>query len=426
MAHTKNPSDGGRDQKERRRSRDGAGKRSKSSKTMCAIFNFRTLALDSAYLSERAIARQSAKSTDQVVTNKAVQDYTNGTSTKPTTKITTILAFSRSTMSRLVTARVPTCGGREALYLQKVRDRETSEFYIELLEKRPKFANKIKVIKRKAGQKDLVNHYRFRWPSLGMTVVMLFSVFPEPRKPIVNEVVFHPHGVPVNDMVQRERESAEQTLGSPTGKKCEMPRAKHCEFVNEYSADPKSAMKRHRFMNKDTFLTMKEWKERKKSMANGGKKTSRRKKNRNSSTVSEQEGSRTVPRRNGDGKKPKTSRTGRKSRREQKWTGAPIQKAQRSAAEGAEGTKRRRSRPRKVQQRVCGDNLDDESTTSGARGSYTQTKGVELALDALEMVHSRSVSMSSASSSSPSASPSLLFHGSLRAPLTPLVDVAEP
>merc|ERR1719361_1327571 len=213
MAHTKNPTDGRRDQQERRRPRGGAEKRSKSSKSMCAIFNFRTLALDSAYLSERGIARQSAKSPDQVVSNMAVQDYINGSAMTPTTKITSIIAFSRGTMSRLVTARVPTCGGHEALYLQKVRDKETNEFYIELLEHQPKFANKIKVIKRKPGQKDLSNHYRFRWPSLGMTVAILYSVFAAPRRPIINEVLFHPHGVPVNDMVLKDRQSAEQNLG---------------------------------------------------------------------------------------------------------------------------------------------------------------------------------------------------------------------
>merc|ERR1719242_543232 len=231
-------------------------------------------------------------------------------------------------------------------------------------------------------------------------------------------------------MVMKARESAGQNLG-----RCQMPRAKHCEFVNEFTADPKRRMKRHRFMNEDTFATMDELKQKRKSRPNhskqkgNGNKTSRRKKDKNSSTVAAEEGSRTVARRrNGDGKRsnPRTPRMGRKSRREQKYTGPPLQRERGNAADGAAGTKRRRSRPRRVQQRVCGDNLDDESMST----SNTQSRGRELGLSILDLNHSRSMSMSSVSSSSsipsPSTSPSMRFVASLRAPLTPLVDVAEP
>ena len=433
MAHTKSPSVDRRVQKERRRSGTQT-----SSKSLCALFDFRTLSLDSVYLSERGIARQTSKFPDRAVSRMAVQNYINGSDTRPTTKITTIIVISRGVMSKLVTARIPCCNGKEALYLQKVRDRDTGEFYIEVLERPPKYANKLKVTKRKPGKVDLTHDHRFRWPALGMTVAVVYSVFAAPRKPIINELLYHAHGAPVNDLCLRDQGAADQTLGSPTNRKCKMPLAMDCESL--YTADPRYAMKRHKFINKDTFSTMKELKRRKSSSIQTGR-TMR------NGVSAQKEGTRTMSRDSisRDTRRRNTThsnvvaqegisreqRMGRKTRRERKWTGQPLhidcrgahdlasavtERGDRAVVAVAEGTKRRKSRPRRVQQRVCGDGLDEEPRSRPV----------------LDLCHSRSVSISSASafssisSSSSCESPSVVFAASLSAPLTPLIDMTEP
>merc|ERR1719361_3225111 len=94
-------------------------------------------------------------------------------------------------------------------------------------------------------------------------------------------------------------------------------------------------------MNEDTFATVKELKQKRKLRPNHSKKKG------NGNKTSRRKTSRTVARRNGDGKRsnPRTPRMGRKSRREQKYTGPPLQRKRGNAADGAAGTKRRRSRP---------------------------------------------------------------------------------
>jgi len=201
----------------------------KSRKTLYALFDTKTFALDSAVLSTGEAVERRTASPEIIVSSRAVQEYTNSA----TRMRLSVIVFSAHDMKRMATARVPCLGGDEEIYIQKVKVRESGQTWMDISQQPPKHENKVRVIRRMG---ETRRHNRVRWVPAGMAIVVVWTMTRQRRS--IETIYFHGHGGPVftpKGLSVRSR--------APAAKRCVMPLWR--SDANAFVADRENVVKRH-------------------------------------------------------------------------------------------------------------------------------------------------------------------------------------
>ena len=201
----------------------------KSTQSLCALFNFKTFALDSAMLSANDASQRRCETPGTAVSSFAFQEFTD-VSARVTVSV---VLFSASDLKRLTTARLPCLGGSEAVFMQKLKDRESGELWMDISRQPPKHERNVRSIRMNAQRWNEPN--RARWAPNGMALVIRWitvavakgtdTVYT--RTP--SDIYFHGHGAPVC------------TPKTPST----VPSLSLCDGMG-FVADSGSALKRHR------------------------------------------------------------------------------------------------------------------------------------------------------------------------------------
>lgn len=202
----------------------------KSTQSLCALFNFKTFALDSAMLSANDASQRRCETPGTAVSSFAFQEFTD-VSARVTVSV---VLFSASDLKRLTTARLPCLGGAEAVFMQKLKDRESGELWMDISRKPPKHERKVRIIRMNA-QRQRAN--RARWAPNGMALVIRWSTVAVAKGTAkgtvytrtLSDIYFHGHGAPVC------------TPKTPST----VPSLSLCDGMG-FVADSVSALKRHR------------------------------------------------------------------------------------------------------------------------------------------------------------------------------------
>ncbi len=129
-----------------KRSRSGGQSSTLSGRSLVAIFNFQTEELEFAMKHPRAIEKLKAENVDRAVSTLAVRDWTNGSATKPTTKIVSLIVLTKEWLANVVTARIPCGRGGCSLFIQKLRDTKSGLYHMQISESRPENAGQLKLV----------------------------------------------------------------------------------------------------------------------------------------------------------------------------------------------------------------------------------------------------------------------------------------
>merc|ERR1719206_439453 len=152
-------------------------------------------------------------------------------------------------MKRLTTAQLPCLGGAEVLYMQKLKDRESGQLWMDISRTQPKHDNKVRSIRMNGASSTAKK--RVQWAPSGMVMVVLWSTLRERDGHFVSDIYFHGHGAPVctpqtktlslslPSLPQLQRVNSKEALET-------MPRSLVRCAGNEFMADTDNAMKRHR------------------------------------------------------------------------------------------------------------------------------------------------------------------------------------
>jgi len=172
-------------------------------RSLCAIFDFETFILDSAWLTDRQLLEKREKFPDLAITNMAVQEYTN----KRVHTTITLIVLPPRIISLLTTARIPCLGKKKSIFISKYKHPTDGYHYVKLSTQKPDksgacTSSMSSKYESKYNQKAMTSNKSRSDDGIqcnvnGMVFAIIFTTFPATKRFITNGVYYHGHGTAV-------------------------------------------------------------------------------------------------------------------------------------------------------------------------------------------------------------------------------------